>query len=52
METETYTGLTAGTFKRRYYGHNASFNNREARQTTLSRHCWNLKDNNVQFDRQ
>ena len=51
METETYTGITAGTFKRRYYGHNSSFNNREARQTSLSRHCWNLKDGNIQFDR-
>ena len=51
MESETYTGLTAGTFKRRYYGHNSSFNNRDSRQTTLSRHCWNLKDNNIQFDR-
>ena len=52
METESYTGLTAGTFKRRYYGHNSSFNNRDARQTSLSRHCWSLKDNNIQFDRQ
>ena len=51
-DTETYTGLTAGTFKRRYYGHNSSFNNRDARQTTLSRHCWTLKDNNIQFTRQ
>ena len=51
MESETYTGLTAGTFKRRYYGHNSSFNNRDARQT-LSRHCWNLKDNNIQHNRQ
>ena len=50
-ETETYTGLTAGTFKRRYYGHNSSFNNREAKQTTLSRHCWKLKDDNIQFER-
>ena len=51
-ETETYTGITAGTFKRRYYGHNSSFNNRDARQTSLSRHCWNLKDGNIQFNRQ
>ena len=50
-ETETYTGLTAGTFKRRYYGHNSSFNNREAKQTSLSRHCWKLKDDNIQFER-
>ena len=51
METETYTGLTAGTFKGRYYGHNRSFNNRKAKQTTLSRYCWSLKDKKVQFDR-
>ena len=52
MESETYTGLTAGTFKRRYYGHNSSFNNRDSRQTTLSRHCWTLTDNNIQHNRQ
>ena len=46
METETYTGLTANTFKARYYGHNTTFNNRDAKQTTLSKHCWNLKENN------
>ena len=23
--TETYTGLTSGTFKKRYYGHNPDF---------------------------
>ena len=51
MESETYTGLTAGNFKRRYYGHKSSFNKRDSRQTTLSRHCWNLKDNKIQFDR-
>ena len=51
MESETYTGLTAGTFKGRYYGHNRSFNIREAKQTTLSRHCWNLKDKKIPFDR-
>ena len=51
MECESYTGLIASTFKRRYYGHNSSFNNKNSRQTTLSRHCWNLKDNNIQFER-
>ena len=51
METETYTGLTANTFKARYYGHNTTFNNRDAKQTTLSKHCWNLKDNNIPFSR-
>ena len=39
-----YTGLTAKTFKVRYNGHNTTFNNIEAKQTTLSRHNWSLKD--------
>ena len=51
METETYTGLTAKTFNARYYGHNTTFNNREAKQTTLSRHCWSLKDNDIPLTR-
>ena len=43
--------LTAVTFKGRYCGHNRSFNIREAKQTTLSRHCSNLKDKKIPFDR-
>ena len=45
------TGLTAKTFKARFNGHNTTFNNREAKQTTLSRHCWSLKDNDIPFTR-
>ena len=34
---QTYTGLTAGTFKKRYYSHRNSFNNRNSENsTTLS----------------
>ena len=47
---EFYTGLTAGTFKKRLYGHNSDFRKRENDGTTLSTHVWNLKDSNLNFD--
>ena len=50
QESETYTGLAGGTFKQRFYGHNASFNNRRNKQTTLSNYVWELKDNNIPFE--
>ena len=43
--TEHYTGLTAGTFKKRWYKHNSSFDKEKYRNnTTLSAHIWKLKD--------
>ena len=48
---QTYTGLTAGTFKKRYYSHRNSFNNRNSENsTTLSSHIWNLQDKQEDFD--
>ena len=40
---ETYTGLTARTFKRRLYEHNQDFNHQKREGTTLSNHVWGLK---------
>ena len=47
---EYYTGLTANSFKKRLYGHNSDFKNRENDGTRLSTHVWNLKDSNLNFD--
>ena len=48
---ETYTGLTAGTFKKRYYSHRRSFQKRDSEHaTTLSSHIWNLQDKNENFE--
>ena len=49
-KTEFYTGLTAGTFKKRLYGHESDFRNREQDGTRLSAHIWELKDANLTFD--
>ena len=47
---ETYVGLTANTFKKRYDGHTSSFRNEKQRKdTTLSDYIWKLKDDNVQY---
>ena len=49
--TETYTGLTSRTFKKRYYEHRNSVNHRDSdHSTTLSSHIWNLKDKNENFE--
>ena len=46
----TYTGLTSNTFKKRYYSHRQSFNERNLQHsTTLSSHIWNLKDKNLNY---
>ena len=51
IETETYTGVTKNTFKKRYYGHTSSFRNREHEfSTTLSAYIWNLKDKDQEYD--
>ena len=48
---ETYVGLTANTFKQRYNNHMSSFRNSEKRLATeLSKHVWQLKDNNTNFN--
>ena len=49
LVSETYTGLTAKTFKERFYGHNANINNRDQTGTKLSQYIWDLKDNNIPF---
>ena len=47
---ETYTGLTADTFKQRLYGHNSDFNKRKHRnKTMLSKYIWYLKENNIPY---
>lgn len=45
---ETYVGLTENSFKLRYNNHTCSFvNNSKRTATTLSRHVWKLKDQNI-----
>ena len=48
--TNTYTGLTGNTFKKRYDGHTNSFRNRADSNTTLSTYIWKLKDENTNFN--
>ena len=48
---ETYTGITANEFKLRYAQHNASLRHSSKRsETTLSKHCWALKDKGEKFN--
>ena len=48
---ETYIGLYDTTFKLRYRNHICSFRNEWYRNATeLSKHVWNLKDENIKFD--
>ena len=48
--TETYTGLTAGTFKERLYGHNSDFRHKKQENSTmLSKYVWYLKDRNIGY---
>ena len=47
---ETYIGLCDTTFKLRYRNHICSFRNERYRNATeLSKHVWNLKDQNIKF---
>ena len=49
---ETYTGVTAGTFKCRWYGHCHDMTHRpseEHKGTTLSNYIWKLKDQDIQY---
>ena len=43
--SETYVGLTAGPFKKRWQNHNSDFNTESKRgSTTLAAHIWKQKD--------
>ena len=43
-----YIGLTANTFKKRWYGHSHTFRNEEKRKSSeLANHVWNLQDRNI-----
>ena len=49
--TETYTGVTGNTFKKRWDGHKTDMRNSKYRNSTrLSIHVWDLKDANKEFD--
>ena len=51
QNVETYTGLTANTFKKRFYKHRESFNKEDSEHSTsLSCHIWNLKRQNENFE--
>ena len=47
--TETYTGLTARTFKVRLYEHTQDFNHQSRDGTSLSHYVWKLKNNNTPY---
>ena len=42
--------LAGETFKKRFYGHNGNINNRDQTGTKLSKHIWDLKDNNIPYE--
>ena len=49
--TKTYIGLTANSFKTRYNAHKSSFTHKDKRNSTeLSKHIWQLKDNNTPYN--
>ena len=46
-----YTGLTAQTFKQRFYSHQQSFRDKKYQSSTaLSKHIWSLKDKDTNFE--
>ena len=48
---ETYIGLTKNEFKERFNVHKSTFKNVSKRYSTkLSKHVWNLKDKNIDFE--
>ena len=48
---ETYIGLCDTAFKLRYRNHTSSFRNERYRNATeLSKHVWNLKDKDIQYN--
>ena len=44
-----YTGLSLTTFKKRLGVHNQTFNDPTVSQTSLSKHIWELKKNNIEY---
>ena len=49
-QTETYVGLTESEFKTWYNNHKSTFNNSNRKNSTeLSKHIWQLKENNSKF---
>jgi hypothetical protein len=51
QEVETYTGLKDGTLKKRYNVHMFDFRHPDGkRSTTLSKHIWNFKNNNIPYE--
>lgn len=46
-KTETYTGLSEPSFKSRFNGHTSTFRHEDSNHTTLSKHIWVLKNNNI-----
>ena len=50
-KSETYTGVTANTFKQRLAGHKTDTNYlRYRHNTTLSDHIWSLKEQDKEYD--
>ena len=48
---KNYIGLTEGTFKKRFYGHQLSIKDRKyAKSTELLKHLWKLKDKGQQYN--
>ena len=50
LNEENGTGLTCNDFKTRWHAHKHSFENRDAKQTTLSSYKHALKDKGIGFD--
>ena len=49
-DKQTYIGLTATTFKKRWANHQTSFDHQTHRKnTSLSKYIWQLKDSRTQF---
>ena len=50
-DTKEYIGLCETTFKNRFNNHKSSFNREhKKKETALSKHIWNLKDNNIEYN--
>ena len=51
QQVETYTGLTGGRFKTRFNKHMSDFRNEASEKaTTLSKHIWGLKRQNIPYN--
>ena len=50
-DTKEYIELCETTFKSRFNNHKSSFNHEHKRkETALSKHIWNLKDNKIEYN--